>query len=264
MSQYFNFGVCGSGGVGKTCITIRITQGSYIGDFYDPTIDDSYEIKRNVDNKSVRLTINDTAGQDGYHCLLDITLRKVFGYVLVFDATSKKSLEDLNIFVKKIRNIRELNTPTIIENENITMEQQQQQYNQENNKRKVDFPCVIVASKSDLPNVISESEVRKYMNEVLLLSKEVPLIYVSAKENHNINLLLETIVREMRKFTNEKEEQEEEKKKRDKVMKKKKRTTSSSGNSKRITKEKSSSSGGMFASVLGSSGVEDDLDGLTY
>ncbi|KAL9644014.1 hypothetical protein ABK040_005482 [Willaertia magna] len=181
--ERFDFAVCGGGGVGKSCITIRITQERYIGDFHDPTIEDSYDITRVIDGKSVQLTINDTAGQEEYRVIVDLTLRKVFGYILVFDSTVKSSLEELKVFVTKIRNLRE------------GLEKQYKLVDG------VDFPCVVVAAKSDLPNGIPEKEVKRFMIDELHLSTNVPLLYVSAKENKNIHTLLESIVRQMRSFS---------------------------------------------------------------
>lgn len=53
--------VVGSGGVGKSCITVRFVQGKFIKK-YDPTIEDFYRKQIDVDGEAVMLDILDTAG----------------------------------------------------------------------------------------------------------------------------------------------------------------------------------------------------------
>ena len=53
--------VLGSGGVGKSAITVQFVQGIFI-EKYDPTIEDSYQKQVEVDNEVYMLEILDTAG----------------------------------------------------------------------------------------------------------------------------------------------------------------------------------------------------------
>jgi tRNA U34 5-carboxymethylaminomethyl modifying GTPase MnmE/TrmE len=55
----------GSGGVGKSCITIRFVQDSFVTE-YDPTIEDSYRRQVEVDGQQVMLEILDTAGTEQF------------------------------------------------------------------------------------------------------------------------------------------------------------------------------------------------------
>lgn len=56
-------GIMGGGGVGKSCLTIRLVHNKFV-EKYDPTIDDSYK-KDNfrVDGEPCPIEILDTAGQ---------------------------------------------------------------------------------------------------------------------------------------------------------------------------------------------------------
>lgn len=54
----------GSGGVGKSALTIQFIQGNFV-EKYDPTIEDSYRKQIEVDGKACMLDILDTAGQEG-------------------------------------------------------------------------------------------------------------------------------------------------------------------------------------------------------
>ena len=61
--RVFKLVVLGGGGVGKSCLTFRLVNNTFL-DKYDPTIEDSYR-KNNfdVDGELVDLEILDTAGQ---------------------------------------------------------------------------------------------------------------------------------------------------------------------------------------------------------
>jgi small GTP-binding protein len=61
--RFFQIVVLGGGGVGKSCLTIRIVRNDFT-DHYDPTIEDSYT-KENfkVDDVICPIEILDTAGQ---------------------------------------------------------------------------------------------------------------------------------------------------------------------------------------------------------
>ena len=53
--------VLGSGGVGKSALTVQFVQGIFV-EKYDPTIEDSYRKQVEVDGQQCMLEILDTAG----------------------------------------------------------------------------------------------------------------------------------------------------------------------------------------------------------
>lgn len=53
--------VLGSGGVGKSALTVQFVQGIFV-EKYDPTIEDSYRKQMEVDGQQCMLEILDTAG----------------------------------------------------------------------------------------------------------------------------------------------------------------------------------------------------------
>ena len=55
--------VLGTGGVGKSAITLRFVRDFFAKD-WDPTIEDAYKKAVDVDGKPCKLEILDTAGQD--------------------------------------------------------------------------------------------------------------------------------------------------------------------------------------------------------
>jgi small GTP-binding protein len=58
--------VLGSGGVGKSALTVQFVQGIFV-EKYDPTIEDSYRKQVEVDGQQCMLEILDTAGTVNKH-----------------------------------------------------------------------------------------------------------------------------------------------------------------------------------------------------
>eukprot|EP00736_Rhodelphis_marinus_P008771 Rmarinus@m.24981 len=93
--------IVGSGGVGKSAITVQFIQGTFL-EKYDPTIEDSYRKQIDVDGKACLLDVLDTAGQEEYSAMRDQYMRTGQGFALVYDTTSSASFEDLESFRNQI------------------------------------------------------------------------------------------------------------------------------------------------------------------
>lgn len=61
ISSTFSILVLGSGGVGKSALTVQFVQGIFV-EKYDPTIEDSYRKQVEVEGQQCMLEILDTAG----------------------------------------------------------------------------------------------------------------------------------------------------------------------------------------------------------
>lgn len=100
--EVFKFIVIGSSGVGKTAIITRLVDNvfteestSTVGvEFIATTID--------VDGRPVKLQLWDTAGQERFRAIARAYFRSAIGVILVFDLTSRKSFEDLNLWLNDI------------------------------------------------------------------------------------------------------------------------------------------------------------------
>ena len=81
--------VLGSGGVGKSALTVQFVQGIFV-EKYDPTIEDSY-MKYNymVDEEPISLEIMDTAGQDAFIGARNAYYQSNDGFVFVYSITDK-------------------------------------------------------------------------------------------------------------------------------------------------------------------------------
>ncbi|OQE78684.1 hypothetical protein PENNAL_c0054G08694 [Penicillium nalgiovense] len=93
--------ICGDGGCGKSSITMRLVRSQWVHE-YDPTIEDSYSVTRNVDGHPYVLSITDTAGQEEYRGLWSASTLNSDAFLLVYDITNPSSLETLNHFMEMI------------------------------------------------------------------------------------------------------------------------------------------------------------------
>ena len=116
------FARCSDGAVGKTCMLISYTKGSFPED-YVPTIFDNYTA--DIDTTShgkVRLNLWDTAGQEDYDNIRGLAYKDVDTFLICFSISSPASLN----------NVREKWFPSVV--------------NSESSSAKI----VLVGTKSDL------------------------------------------------------------------------------------------------------------------
>lgn len=103
--------VLGSGGVGKSALTVQFVQGIFV-EKYDPTIEDSYRKQVEVDGQQCMLEILDTAGtvrpgtseasdpvqlyfQEQFTAMRDLYMKNGQGFVLVYSITAQSTFNDL-------------------------------------------------------------------------------------------------------------------------------------------------------------------------
>ena len=89
--------ICGDGGAGKSSITLRLVRSQWTSE-YDPTIEDSYCITRRIDGADYNLALTDTAGQEEYRGMWASSNLSADAFLLVYDITSRDSLDALNYF----------------------------------------------------------------------------------------------------------------------------------------------------------------------
>jgi len=158
----------GSGGVGKSAMTIRFVRGAFITD-YDPTIEDSYRKTVNVDNVAADLEILDTAGQEEYNTLRESYMRRGKGFMLVYAVDDRQSFEEVKELEVKIRRVKDMD--------------------------KGQVPIVIAANKCDLTEgrAIQSSEGKAFAD-----SMNVSFIECSAKTDTNVEAAFDELLRSMR------------------------------------------------------------------
>lgn len=84
--------VLGSGGVGKSALTVQFVTGSFI-EKYDPTIEDFYRKEIEVDSSPSVLEILDTAGTEQFASMRDLYIKNGQGFILVYSLVNQQSFQ---------------------------------------------------------------------------------------------------------------------------------------------------------------------------
>jgi len=168
MVQEYKIVVLGSGGVGKSAITVQFVQGVFV-EKYDPTIEDSYRKNVEVDGSQYLLEILDTAGTEQFTAMRDLYMKDGQGFVLVYSIIAQSTFSDLQDIRDQIVRVKD----------------------------KEDFPACLVGNKCDLEDqrVITKQDGQN------LASKFGHCSYfeASAKQSINIKDLFYDLVRQMNK-----------------------------------------------------------------
>lgn len=89
--------VLGSGGVGKSALTLRLITKNF-SPSYDPTIEDNYRTTVNIKGQLERLDILDTAGQEEYTTMRTQWMSDGEGFLLVYAIDMRSTFEELENF----------------------------------------------------------------------------------------------------------------------------------------------------------------------
>jgi len=162
--------VLGSGGVGKSALTVQFVQGIFV-EKYDPTIEDSYRKQVEVDGQQCMLEILDTAGTEQFTAMRDLYMKNGQGFVLVYSITAQSTFNDLQDLREQILRVKDTH----------------------------DVPMVLVGNKCDLED---ERVVGK--DQGLNLARQFnncSFMETSAKAKIGVNDLFFDLVRQINKRT---------------------------------------------------------------
>eukprot|EP00794_Sanderia_malayensis_P008119 gene8119-8989_t len=93
--------VVGSGGVGKSCVTLRYLKNEFT-EYYDPTMEETYQTEIIYSGKSHEVEIVDTAGQEEFTSFLDSSLATGDAFMVLYAINSLSSWNDLKSLRSKI------------------------------------------------------------------------------------------------------------------------------------------------------------------
>ncbi|KAL3753818.1 ras-related protein RABE1c isoform X1 [Eucalyptus grandis] len=94
----------GDSGVGKSCLLLRFSDGSFTTSFIT-TIGIDFKIRTvELDGKRIKLQIWDTAGQERFRTITTAYYRGAMGILLVYDVTDESSFNSNWISLINIRN----------------------------------------------------------------------------------------------------------------------------------------------------------------
>lgn len=164
--------VFGSGGVGKSCLTMQFVQGIFLPK-YDPTIEDVYKKVVEIDEKQYSLEILDTAGTEEFSAMRDLYVKNGQGFVLVYSITSQATFNDLNEFYDRIMRVKD----TEIHGQP---------------------PLILVGNKSDLED---ERVVGREVGQALARKWKCSFLETSAKDRANVNEIFFDLVRQINRLS---------------------------------------------------------------
>tara|TARA_B100001093_G_scaffold516189_1_gene594374 strand:+ start:171 stop:755 length:585 start_codon:yes stop_codon:yes gene_type:complete len=183
-----NIYVLGSGGVGKSALTLRFMSDRFEDD-YEPTIEDSFRKQIIVDDKYEIINVVDTAGQEEYKSLQSGWIEKGDGFIIVYSIIDENTFYEVEELVDSISRMRE----------------------------NLNIPIIIVGNKVDLQN---ERKVSYQKGKKLGETFEVPFFETSAKEKINDYEIFFQIVREINKYRSKERRRESISKRKPKKNKK--------------------------------------------
>jgi len=91
--------ILGEGGVGKTAVTIQKCSRHFVQD-YDPTIEDSYRTRSQVDGKLLLWDILDTAGQEEFRSMREQWMRGGLIAIFVYSIIDSRTFDILPDFIE--------------------------------------------------------------------------------------------------------------------------------------------------------------------
>uniref|UniRef100_F7BDN7 Ras-related protein Rap-1A n=1 Tax=Monodelphis domestica TaxID=13616 RepID=F7BDN7_MONDO len=155
--------VLGSGGVGKSALTVQFVQGIFV-EKYDPTIEDSY---RKVNHRTCLLTFS----LEQFTAMRDLYMKNGQGFALVYSITAQSTFNDLQDLREQILRVKDTE----------------------------DVPMILVGNKCDLEDerVVGKEQgqnlARQWCNCAFLES--------SAKSKINVNEIFYDLVRQINRKT---------------------------------------------------------------
>ena len=112
-SSTINLMLLGSSGVGKTCFIHKFLYSKFLQNITSTIGFDKFSTLAYFNNEFIHIRFWDTSGQDRYRDLPTSLYRKVDGMLLLFDVTDKKSFQDVEGWIKSVREFKGLNEKDI-------------------------------------------------------------------------------------------------------------------------------------------------------
>ena len=163
---HFKILVLGDPSVGKSCFLIRYTEDTF-QDVYLSTIgmDCKYKDVILEEDKSIRLQISDTAGQDRFRSITKNLYKGAAGIMLIYDITNRNTFDNVKKWVNSIK--EEVTSKVVI---------------------------ILVGNKIDLDK---KRQVQTDEGEQIAEEFDMPFFECSALTGENINSAFETLAKKL-------------------------------------------------------------------
>lgn len=157
--------VLGSGGVGKSALTVQFVSGTFV-EKYDPTIEDFYRKEIDVDGSPAVLEILDTAGTEQFASMRDLYIKNGQGFMLVYSIINAQTFIDVQPLRDQIARVKGSGIS----------------------------PIILVGNKCDME---AERAVTTRDGEMLSSEWGAPFFETSAKTRYNVHEMFSEIVRQI-------------------------------------------------------------------
>eukprot|EP01114_Cavostelium_apophysatum_P010995 TRINITY_DN2515_c0_g1_i1.p1 TRINITY_DN2515_c0_g1~~TRINITY_DN2515_c0_g1_i1.p1 ORF type:complete len:217 (+),score=51.08 TRINITY_DN2515_c0_g1_i1:140-790(+) len=163
----FKLIIIGESGVGKSCLLLQFADNNFTTSFIS-TIGVDFKVKTvEVDGKTIKLQIWDTAGQEKFKTITTGYYRGSHGIVVVYDVTDRNSFEKLTNWLHQI----DVNADATVDK-------------------------MIVGNKIDLE---SSRQVTYHEAKEFAISKgDIPFVETSAKTSKNVQEAFEILARKIK------------------------------------------------------------------
>jgi len=168
MLREYKLVVLGSGGVGKSALTVQFVQGIFV-EKYDPTIEDSYRKQVEIDGTQCMLEILDTAGTEQFTAMRDLYMKNGQGFVLVYSIIAQSTFNDLPDLREQILRVKD----------------------------KDEVPLVLVGNKADLND---QRVITTEQGQELAKKFGCTFIEASAKTRTNVEQIFHDLIRQINKL----------------------------------------------------------------
>jgi small GTP-binding protein len=179
MSDY-KIVVLGSGGVGKSALTVQFVQGIFV-EKYDPTIEDSYRKPVEVDNDNYMLEILDTAGTEQFTAMRDLYMKNGQGFALVYSIIAESTFNDLPDLRDQILRVKDTDS----------------------------IPMVLVGNKCDLKD---QRKITTEQGENLAKKFNCTFMEASAKDKIHVDDIFHDLVRQINLASGDRKKDDRKKK----------------------------------------------------
>lgn len=163
--------VHGSGGVGKSSLTLKFVTGQFVEE-YDPTIEDYYRKKIDTNSSSAVIEILDTAGIEQFGRMRDRYIENGHGFLLVYSIIDQRSFADVKILRDQILKVKKTQreVPILLVGNKIDLEEQRTVFTSDGRSLAIDWLCPFVETSAKT-NVNVEKIFTGIVQEVIKLSK---------------------------------------------------------------------------------------------
>jgi len=169
MLREYKLVVLGSGGVGKSALTVQFVQGIFV-EKYDPTIEDSYRKQVEIDGTQCMLEILDTAGTEQFTAMRDLYMKNGQGFVLVYSIIAQSTFNDLPDLREQILRVKD----------------------------KDEVPMILVGNKCDLQD---QRVITTDQGEDLARKFGCAFLEASAKTRVNVDQIFHDLIRQINKLS---------------------------------------------------------------